>query len=264
MIFVYGLEKFVKMVWRACGRVAFLNSGVSMLPLGAVLYVESLKTAVRMKLKAPRLAVRTAAAEVEDVKLIYVNVYYMLRDVETWGTCHVYVPDDALRQALQKPSGPARIEFVEARRPTYPCASYKPGRPDPSELLREVLLDAFSRAYAEPHAHPRPVRSYTIPTGITAWALPKPGRTAGECTAVGTPLFDVDWDYYVDHPLAAPEKPAELLHRRKLFFQKAVPKPLKAPRQTPSECSQLRMDAHKRNRRPHREFFVESSPPDFL
>jgi len=58
--------------------------------------------------------------------------------------------------------------------------------------LKRGLLDAFGRAYAEPHAHPRPVRSYTIPTGITAWALPKPGRTADECTAIGTPLFDVD------------------------------------------------------------------------
>ena len=84
--------------------------------------------AVKVKLKAPWLTVRTAASEVVDVRLVYVDVYYMLRDVETWGTCRVYVPDDALRQALQKLSGSTHIEFAEACRPTYPCAPHKPAR----------------------------------------------------------------------------------------------------------------------------------------
>ena len=237
MIYVYGSDKFVKMVWRACGRVAFLDdvSAASKLPRGAVLYVEPLRTAVKVKLKAPWLTVRTAASEVVDVRLVYVDVYYMLRDVETWGTCRVYVPDDALRQALQKLSGSTRIEFAEACRPTYPCAPHMPAGPDP--LLSEVFSGLYrGPAYAEPHMHPRPIRRYAIPTGITAWTLPKPGRTA-ECTAIGTPLFDADWDYYIDCPPAAPEKLAELLRRRKLFFQKPVLKlkPLKSlcPRTDP-------------------------------
>jgi hypothetical protein len=226
MIYVYGSDRFVKMVWMACGRVAFLNdvSDVSRLPRGAVLYVESLKTAVKAKLKAPRLTVRTGAAEVEDVKLVYVDVYYMLRDIETWGTCHVYVPDDALRQALQQIAGSTPIEFVESRRPTYPCAPHKPARPDLDELLREAFGALYRPHTYALHTYPRPIRRYAIPTSITTWALPKPRRAVYECTAVGTPLFDVDWDYYIDCPPAAPEKLAELLRRRKLFFQKAVPK----------------------------------------
>jgi hypothetical protein len=84
--------------------------------------------AVKAKLKAPRLTVRTAADEAEDAQLVYVDVYYMLRDVETRGTCRVYVPDDALRQALQKLSGSTHIEFTEACRPTCPRAPHKPAR----------------------------------------------------------------------------------------------------------------------------------------
>jgi hypothetical protein len=44
------------------------------------------------------------------------------------------------------------------------------------------------------------------------------------------PLFNVDWDYYIDCPIAAPERLAEFLRRRKLYFQKAIPKlkPLKS------------------------------------
>jgi hypothetical protein len=235
MIYVYGSGKFVKTVWRACGRVVVLNdvSAVSGLPRGAVLYVESLKTAVKTKLKAPWLTVRTATFEVEDVKLVYVDVYYMLRGIEMWGTCHVYVPDDALRQALRQIAGSTHIEFVESRRPTYPCAPHKPSKPDLDELLREAFLSALSRppTYVGPHTYPRPIRRYTIPIIITDWAVPKPRQTTEECTAVGTPLFNVDWDYYIDYPLAAsPERLAELLRRRKLFFQKAAPKlkPLKS------------------------------------
>jgi hypothetical protein len=234
MIYVYASGKFVKTVWRACGRVAFLNdvSAVSGLPCGAVLYVESLKTAVKVKLQAPWLTVRTAAVEVEDVKLVYVDVYYMLRDIEIWGTCHVYAPDDALRQALQQVAGSTSIEFVESCRPTYPCASYKPAKPDLDELLREAFLSALSRAstYVGSYIYPRPIRRYSIPISITDWAITKPRQTTEECTAIGTPLFNVDWDYYIDSPIATPEKLAELLRRRKLFFQKAVPKlkPLKS------------------------------------
>jgi len=54
-------------------------------------------------------------------------MYYMLYDVETWSTCRVYVPDDVLRQALQKLSGSMCTEFAEACRSTYPC---EPARPD--------------------------------------------------------------------------------------------------------------------------------------
>jgi hypothetical protein len=237
MIYVYGSDKFITMVWRACGRVAFLNnvSDASKLPRGAVLYVESLKKAIKAKLRAPWLTVRTAVVEVEDVKLVYVDAYYMLRGVEICGTCHVYVPDDALRQALRQVAGSTPIEFVESCRPTYLCASYRLSGPDPDE--REAFLDAArlsyragagvssrAAAYVEPYIYHRLIRHYIIPTSITTWEMPRLRWTTNECTTVGTPIFDVDWDYYIDPPPTTPEKLAELLRRRKLFFQKPLPK----------------------------------------
>jgi hypothetical protein len=74
--------------------------------------------------------------------------------------------------------------------------------------------------------HPRPLRSYTIPTRTTTYAqdLLKPLRKTA-CTAVGSPLFDIDWDYYLDYPPATtPGELATWLKEGKLKFKKAVPK----------------------------------------
>jgi hypothetical protein len=62
--------------------------------------------------------------------------------------------------------------------------------------------------------------------------LPKMSKAKDiRCTAIGTSLFDVDWDYYVEYPPdMAPEELAAALKEGRLKFLKAVPvlKPLES------------------------------------
>jgi len=137
------------------------------------------------------------------------------------------VPDDAVRQALDRLPHRRIISFKERCEGSYPCSWYK-----------KLIEDSFRQAVSEAHYSrpagvwcPRPLRSYIIPISTYAQGVLKPPRMTA-CTAVGSPLFDIDWDYYLDYPPAmTPEELATALREGRLKFQKAVPrlKTLKNP-----------------------------------
>jgi hypothetical protein len=216
VIFVYGSEKEM---WRACGGVVVLRElDVSRIPRGAILYTDlPLRTAAKIKLKAPWIKVRTGGVEVVDVQLFELDAAELMRDIKEWGTCQVYVPDDAVRQALERLPHRLIISFKERCEGSYPCSWYK-------KLIEDSLRQAVSEAhYSRPYEDvrsPRPLR--TIPTSTYARGVLKPPTA---CTAVGSPLFDIDWDYYLDYPPATtPEELATALREGRLKLQKAVPK----------------------------------------
>jgi hypothetical protein len=236
MKYVYGSKKFVARVWRACGKAVPLAdiAGIYKLPCGAVLYTDlPLSAATKIKLKAPCITVRTPGAEVEDVQLLQLDVYELLVDIENWGTCDVYVPDDGLRKALSQLAKDTPIRFEKTCPPTYRCAPrVKLPDPDPTSLIFESLYYYHRRPYLPPTRVPlRPLRSYTVPTGITEVYLPRRMKTDVRCTAIGSSFFGgIDWDYYIEHPLdITPEELAAALKAKRLKFLKAVPKlkPLK-------------------------------------
>jgi hypothetical protein len=167
MIYVYGSEKFAKAVRRTCGRVAVLEDAAAVfkLPPGAVLYTDlPLKAAAKMRLKAHWIAVRTGAAEIEDVQLEQLDVYGLLRDIERWGTRRVCVPDAAVRKALEKFSSHASlpISFEETCRPTYPCSSlwHRSYANHPASFLDSLFDNEsfFDRGFADMETRGRPWR----------------------------------------------------------------------------------------------------------
>ena len=235
MIYVYGSDEFVTKVWRACGKVKILKdvADIYEIPCGAVLYTDlPLHATTNIKLKMPCITVRTPVTEIEDVWTLQLNVYELLTDIENWGTCHVYVRDDGLRKALSQLAGGTPIRFVDNCPPTYPCAL----RTRPADLLTSLIFESLYHSYHRPRLPPvdasRPLRSYTIPTSITTVMLPKMSKAKDiRCTAIGTPLFDADWDYYVEYPPdMAPEELAAALKEGRLKFLKVIPvlKPLES------------------------------------
>jgi len=148
-----------------------------------------------------------------------------MRGIEEWGTCQVYVPDDAVRRALDRLPHRRIISFKERCEGSYPCSWYKKHVEDSfRKAVREVYYSMPYEGWPTDMWPSRPLR--TIPTSITTYArdvLKPPRMTA--CTAVGSPFFDIDRDYYLDYPPAmTPEELATALREGRLKFQKAVPK----------------------------------------
>jgi hypothetical protein len=225
MKYAYGSKKFIKTIRKLYGKVSVLKdlTDVFKIPRGSILYVDlPLRVAAKIKLKAPWITVRTWAVEIEDVELLQLDAYGLIYDIAKHGTCVVYVPDATVRRALKSFPTYAKlpISFEESCQPTYPC-SYL----DWTRSFEEFIYNTF---YYERPASIEPRGRYIIPTSTTTYMLPEMSEvkwTEDKCTAIGTPYFSVDWDYYIDYPLGLlPEELAEQLKDGRLKFQKAVPK----------------------------------------
>jgi hypothetical protein len=213
---VYAYGKDAKEFKKLCGSIKILHDLDDVSKIQGILYVDSLDTALKIKQKAPWLTVRTWAVEVEGIEWLHLDVYELLHDIEKHGTCRVYVPDDAVRQAVTSILEPVRfgmlqyVNFEKTCRPTYYCSE----------------VAACMKIY-ETYNTPR----WMIPIRFVDTILPS---VVNACTTIGTPHAEVGLDYnfdevgfgyYLDYPPATtPEELAKLLMQKNLKFRKLMPK----------------------------------------
>ncbi len=237
-VYVYGPEKYVEKIKRACGMATVLESieDVAKIPQGAILYVYSPKEAIKIKQKAPWITVRIGYTEVTRVKLKQLDVYELLYEIIDWGTCAVYVPDPALRQALTSIFKAEKdlfsryfyyvdwIRFTNACGPTYRCreaAMYYEKMMMYWEEFRPSYIAGLPKRFSDIGPHMK----LELPIDKRIELMMMQPKTTSICTAVGTPYAGVEWGYYLDYPAdTPPEELATMLKERKLKFQKMVPK----------------------------------------
>jgi len=248
MKYVYGPAKFAETVRRKCGEVEVLENMEEVLeiPQGAILYVNSLRRATKIKIKAPWIRVRVGFAEVTGVKLRQLDVYELMREVMQGGTCDVYVPDPTARQALSMLTNYAsdptarlsmltanfdctdnsvKIRFNEKCGPTYRCSELATYLRTLNSYWKSFWSSYVARFYNArlPDIGAHMKLELPLDAGISLKMM-EPKMTA-VCTTVGTPYADVEWNYYLDYPPGvSPEELAALLREKKLLFQKAVAK----------------------------------------
>jgi len=215
-IYVYGPVE-IKSV---CGwEVKALQNveDVFNIPRNAILYVDSLKEAKKIKQMAPWITVRTMTVEVTNTEEKFLDVYELIREIVNWGTCRVCVPDATLRQALTSILQSLKFETSFLR-------ILSRNDDDNEDVLlwhisfEETCKDTYScpelYSYIKAHARSRlmsPIIDVKLPEKIST------------CITIGTP-GSVEWDYYLDYPDMSPEELTTMLSEKKLKFRKIVPK----------------------------------------